>query len=459
MVLSFMVNSAKLICAQLIIFASLSFASHARPMETPNAVIKATTDSETAFPGAEGYGKYSSGGRGGRIIFVDTLADKGPGSLRACIEASGPRVCIFRVGGVIRFTSERPLIRNPFLTIAGQTAPGGGILITHDGGDTGLTPIAIKRSHNIIIRHVRVRPDKVSVRRGSNDAFTIENSHNVILDHVSGSWAIDENFNGYSNNDSITVSWSIFAEGIPRHDKCALLASDPVGPQSFSFIKNICAHNGDRNPDVNFPAGSCVDVVNNIIYNGKSEFAEIWESFGGSPVNIVGNVFKAGPDTIKNVPAIKRHTFGSSGTAKIYSQDNIIDGLFRTASDVAIEVFSNEPVCPLSVVPLEAAQAYTAVLESAGAFPRDSFDQRIVTEVKTRTGKIVNAPGKLPIIAAGAPPEDLDEDGMADDWERAQGISASEYNPWDDHDGDGWLNLDEYLDAMHQQALQTIDSQ
>src|SRR3546814_4955771 len=99
----------------------------------------------------------------------------------------------------------------------------------------------------------------------------------VILDHVSGAWALDENVNGQGQNDLITVSWSIFAEGIPRHDKCALLASDPRGPQRFSFVKNLCAHNGDRNPDANFPPDSCVEIVNNVFYNAGSQFAEIWE--------------------------------------------------------------------------------------------------------------------------------------------------------------------------------------
>src|SRR3546814_7535615 len=93
-------------------------------------------------------------------------------------------------------------------------------------------------------------------------------------DHVSASWARDELINGYGDNDWITISNSIFAEGIPRHDKCALLASDPKGPQHLSFIGNICAHNGDRNPDLNFPPGSCAEVINNILYNGQSEFAE-----------------------------------------------------------------------------------------------------------------------------------------------------------------------------------------
>ena len=425
---------------------------------TGSAVAAATitqTSGDLAFPGAEGYGKFAAGGRDGAIMFVTTTADAGPGSLRACIEASGPRTCVFRVGGVFRFTSQRPLIRNPFLTIAGQTAPGDGVLITHDGGESGRTPIAIKNTHDIVIRHVRVRLDKIAAERGSNDAFTIENSRNVILDHVSGSWALDENVNGHGDNDAITVSWSIFAEGIPRHDKCALLSSDPKGPQNFSFVNNVCAHNGDRNPDINFPPGSCVDVINNVFYNAQSEFAEVWESEGGSPVNIVGNYFKAGPDTVRNAPAIIRQTIASSGDPTVFLEDNLLDGVTIETAGGILPFLSDEPVCPLSVEPIAAADAYDNVLSHAGAFPRDTFDARIVQEVRTRTGEIVRQPGQLSQFSSDTPDDDLDNDGMTDSWERANGIDDTVFNPWGDHDEDGWRNLDEFLDALHNQLLQT----
>ncbi|HEX7743008.1 MAG TPA: hypothetical protein VF442_11350, partial [Sphingobium sp.] len=217
-----------------------------------------------AFPGAEGFGRRARGGRGGAIIQVTTLQDHGPGSLRACIEASGPRTCVFRVGGVIRFTTRRPIIRNPYITIAGQTAPGGGILITHGGGADGFTPIIAKDTHDVIIRHIRVRTDLNGEVRGSNGSFLFENSRNIIFDHVSGAWALDQIMSGYGENDNITVSNSIFTEGIPRHDKCALLGSNPRKPQKISFIRNLCAHNGDRNPDVNFMPLSCIELLNNV---------------------------------------------------------------------------------------------------------------------------------------------------------------------------------------------------
>ncbi len=407
-----------------------------------------------AFPGAEGHGRYTKGGRGGKIMFVTTLDDAGPGSLRECIDADEPRVCIFKVGGVIRFTTERPLIRNPFITIAGQTAPGGGVLIAHDGGSQGLTPIAIKNTHDVVIRHVRVRPDKLGERRNSNSGFIIEESRNVILDHVSSSWSRDENFGGQGDNQDITVSWSIFAEGLMPHDKCALLSSDSRKPQNFSFLHNLCALNSDRNPDINFPPKSCVEVVNNVFYGATGEFAEVWESNGGTPVSIVGNVFRAGPKTPPDLPAITRWLIETRGDAAIYAADNLLDGNLVETSDNVAAVRADSPLCPLTLEPQRPRDAYAAVLAAAGAFPRDSFDDGIVRDVVDRAGETIDTPGHLPAIAGDAAPEDLDNDGMADMWERITGIDDAAYNPWEDADGDGWLNLDEYLDYAHRQRLQ-----
>ncbi len=408
-----------------------------------------------AFPGAVGHGRFSKGGRGGKLYFVTTLEDEGAGSLRECIEAEGPRVCIFRVGGVFRFAAERPLIKSPYLTIAGQTAPGDGVLIAHSGGEFGLTPIAIKETNDVIIRHIRVRPDRIGERRNSNSGFTVEESRNIVFDHVSASWARDENFTTQGENDDITVSWSIFAEGLKPHDKCALLASDPRGPQNVSFVGNLCAHNGDRNPDINFTPGSCVEVVNNVFYGATGEFAEVWESNGGSPVSIVGNVFRAGPGTPPQTPAITRWLIETKGDARIFAADNLLDGDLSMQTSNVAAVMVPEPPCPLSVAAVPARSAFEAVLGGAGAFPRDEFDARIVSDVINRRGNLVDVPGDLPPMTSDIAPADLDNDGMSDSWERSAGIDDAAFNPWDDTDGDGWLNLDEYLDYLHLQRLRT----
>jgi pectate lyase len=401
-----------------------------------------------AFAAAIGFGAKSQGGRGGKIIAVSTLADAGPGTLRACIAASGPRVCVFRVSGVIRFVGRPPVISNSFITLAGQTAPGGGITLAHSGAVGGRTPLVVKNTHDVIIRHIRVRNDLIGELRGSEDSVTVENSSFVVFDHVSASWARDELVNGYSDNDYITVSNSIFAWGIPRHDKCALLASHPADPQHFSFIGNICAHSGDRNPDVNFPPGSCVEVINNVFYNAQSEFAEVWETWGGTPVSLVGNSFIAGPNTMRKAVGIVRQTVGSKGAASIYMSDNAFSGQFIQVAPSTASHVRPAPPCPLTVNPMQAAAGYAAVLKKAGAWPRDSLDRQVVDDVRLRRGRIVQAPGTIPPIANAAPYPDKDGDGMDDRWEAANGADPGKFDAWADQDQDGTSNLEAYLDHL-----------
>ncbi|MBB3862564.1 pectate lyase [Novosphingobium hassiacum] len=401
-----------------------------------------------AFPGAVGFGAYSRGGTGGRIMPVETLADGGPGSLRSCIEASGPRVCVFRVSGTIRFTKRPPWITNPYLTIAGQTAPGSGITLAHSGGEVGRTPLVIKGTHDVVIRNIRVRNDRLGDERGSEDSITIENSTYVIIDHVSASWARDELINGFADNDFITISNSIFAYGLPRHDKCALLGSDPPDAQHFSFIGNICAHSGDRNPDINFPPRSCIEVVNNVFYNATSEFAEVWESYGGTPVSIVGNYFKAGPNTTPESVGIVRQTFGGRGASSIFAQDNVFEGEFVHVTPSAETVLRSDPPCRLTVRALGAAAAYDVALARAGAWPRDAIDARVIADVGSGTGHIVHKPGVIPPVVAAQPYPDSDRDGMDDRWETANGADSGVPDPWGDRRKDGKDNLTRFLEHL-----------
>ncbi|MET1756695.1 pectate lyase [Novosphingobium sp. RD2P27] len=428
--------------------------------ETPNSASYTIRplSGPFAFPGAVGFGAQSRGGRGGKIIEVTTLADAGEGSLRTCLEHKMPRVCVFRVAGVIRFAGRPPTIRSPYLTVAGQTAPAPGITLAHSGGPDARTPLLIKNTHDVIIRHIRVRNDRLGESRGSEDSFTIETSDNVILDHVSGSWARDEIVNGYGDNDRITISNSLFAQGIPRHDKCALLASDPKTAQRLSFIGNLCAHNGDRNPDINFPPGSCVEVFNNVLYNAQSEFAEVWQSFGGSPVAIIGNSFIGGPDTSKKAVGIALNTTGSTGKAAVYQTRNSFEGNFTPVGAEIASVAVSSPPCPLSFEPLPTAVARTRVLAEAGAWPRDSFDREMVETVRNRAGRIVTKPGIIPADAQAsamtAPPyPDIDRDGMDDRWEAKNGSNPFYPDAWADPDGDGFAHLDRFLDYLHQRVM------
>lgn len=387
------------------------------------------------------------------MIAVDNLADSGPGSLRACIVATGPRVCVFRVAGVIRFTTAPPVIAIPYITIAGQTAPGGGITLAHAGGPDGLTPLLIKNTHDVVIRDIRVRPDVMGTNRAAQDAITIESSHDVMIDHVSTSWALDENINTYADVDRITISWSIFAEGIPKHDKCALFGNPVKKPQRLSFIGNLCAHNGDRNPDINQRPGSCIELVNNIFYDAKSQFTEIWETFGGTPVAVVGNVYRKGPSTSDQAIGIDLVKTGSTGPARIYRHDNRFDGKFESVSPLISSADQNAPDCPLTIRPLSADEAYTSVLRQSGAFPRDAVDQRLVSEVEGRTGHIVKQPGTIPAVAPGQAYPDADADGMDDRWEKSHGADPAKFDAWHDADRNGTANLEDFLDDAHQRHV------
>lgn len=413
-----------------------------------------------AFPGAEGYGKEAVGGRNGAVIPVTRLDDAvdangNPevGTLRACINASGPRTCVFRVGGVFVLERGSLLISRPFLTIAGQTAPGGGVLITHDGGGAARTPVLVKNTTDVVIRHVRSRPIR-GPQPMSNSAFTIEGSQKVIIDHASASWAEDENVTVHAGTTNLTVSWSILAEGLLPHSKCALLNSDPTGPQRITFAKNLCASNNDRNPDLHSRPNSCVDVINNVFYNVNSGFTEIWGNFGGTWANIAGNVYRRGPNTNFMMYALIWRGAGATGNPRIYEYSNLADGSRITIVDPALQPYLvSKPVCALSTGRDAAAKAYTLVLERAGAFPRDDVDGRIIGEVVSRTGSVKDAPGAMPAIADDVPYTDVDEDGMADAWESQNGLNPALFDAWSRRDEKGFYALDRFLDYAHVRRL------
>jgi len=403
-------------------------------------------------PRWQGSGSVTRGGRGGAIIQVTTLADGGAGSLRQCLEASGPRICIFRVGGVIRFTSKRPIIRNPYLTVAGETAPGGGILLTHQGGSDALTPLVIKDTHDVIIRNLRVRTDRRGAIRGSNSAVTIENASRVLLDHISTSWSLDENVGLQGQNDAIVIQNSIFAEGVLHHSKCALLASDPKGPQWLRFAGNLCVSNGDRNPNINFRPGSCVEIVNNVFYNAKVEFTEIWESNGGSPVSIVGNYYRAGPDTSSAAHALVRQTVKSNGRSKVFAQGNIFDRVAPETPNFA-PLRVPRPPCPLSIQPKPAKQIFGEVLNRSGAWPRDAVDQRLVLEVIQRRGQIPTTPGRITPLVEAPPYTDTDRDGMSDMWEEKNGLDPHHNDAWKIQKGRETTNLERFLEGRQAELI------
>lgn len=436
---------------------------------TLNAFLKPTQDNSQdnsklpAFPGAEGFGKYTKGGRGGKVIFVENLNDSGPGSLREALEASGPRTVIFRTGGTIALKSSIH-IENPYITVAGQTAPGDGIALKIDGSFDG--PAIKIRTDEVIIRHLRVRPgpgDPGSNSDSDGDAISITKGNNIIIDHSSMSWGVDTTLSSWFSPSNITVQWSIIAEGLNdsvhpegKHSMGTLLgrSSDRV-----TFYRNLWAHNVNRNPkmqaDDSFHAQH--QMVNNVIYNWDNSATVIDPSEGGKTngkidLNVIGNFYKAGPNS-----DIKRPQIKIRDGAKVYVKGNIgpyrLDDSWDEWAIVngSTSFRSYEPFNMPDLPTVSAQTAYEEVLAGVGAIKpgRDTVDERIIKDVKNGTGRIIDHPsdvGGWPNLDKGTPPKDDDNDGMPDSWEEENGFNPKNSDDKNgDADDDGYTNLEEFL--------------
>ena len=444
-------------------------ASSTSPIENPDLRERApTAPSVPAFPGAEGFGANSVGGRGGRVIEVTNLNDSGPGSLRAAVEAKGPRIVVFRTGGTIELYSSL-VIDNPYITIAGQTAPGGGITLKNHPSNRG-APLIIK-THDVIIRHISSRPGASTQEACCLDAIQIIGSaYNVIIDHCSISWATDEVMSASIAPHDISIQWSIIAEGLAdsTHEK---------GPHSMGMLfkqsrdisvhHNLLAHNVRRNPKIN--TGGLVDVVNNVIYNSGSTVSRPKDEFNRVRVNYVGNYFRRGPDSASGKYFIKTEDHANDFGFEIFVQGNITPHRPRDDMDESLVVSPDDRKwivltrygAPL-VTTTSALEAYEQVLANAGAtigldsqgnsyWRRDTVDERIVNDVRNGTGRIIDDPSEVggwPELAAGTPPADTDHDGMPNEWEVRYRLNPNQ--PSDgpaDADGDGYTNVEEYLNG------------
>jgi pectate lyase len=385
-----------------------------------------------AFPGAEGYGSTTPGGRGGKTLFVENLDDSGPGSLRAAVEAEGPRTILFRTGGLI--TLSKPLIiRNPFVTIAGQTAPGDGICLK--GGSL------VVATHDVIIRHLRSRLGNQS---GEGDAISIATpSRRAILDHVSASWSVDESLSPSGDIASVTVQWSLITESLNKsvHGKgqhgYGTLARAVGG---VTFHHNLWAHHNGRNPRFgdNYGKGdpAFYDFRNNVLYDWGSYCTGLTD--GRIRVNYVNNFLRYGPSSSKRNPI----HMGDNATedTRFFLQGNIVDLRDDLTSDnrrlfdrteapgkrlVTIEssAFTAPPVQTST-----AAEAYEQVLRYAGATVprRDSVDARVIATVRDKNGRIIDSQddvGGWPAYASGTAPIDTDRDGIPDVWESSHKLN------------------------------------
>ena len=466
---------------------------------------RSAASGDPRFPGAQGGGMYSFGGRGGKVFVVTNLNDSGPGSFREALEAAGPRIVVFNVAGIIKL-NDRIRVRAPYITIDGGSAPGNGVCIA--GNTVEL------ETHDVIIRNMRFRRGETGVG-DRNDSLGGNPIGNIMIDHVSASWGLDENMSMYRHmyqppdgskelklpTVNITIQNSIFSEALGTYNHSF---GSTLGGYNSTFHHNLWACNAGRNPSV----GMIYDFTfaNNVLFNWRHRTVD-----GGdhrSFYNIVNNYFKPGPVTPRGdsigyrllKPESRRAKPPVDDYGKAYVAGNIVEGNSRVTADnwdggVQVEsigdpdtilpkVKSDKPY-PTAYLEIQPAdEAYEFVLANAGATRpmRDAVDERIVNTV--RTGQVTAQAGENLLeelgnagyaenvvrgIARlvekgiitnvsqvggypeykGAPHKDSDSDGMPDEWETKFGLDIS--NPSDaagDLNGDGYTNIEDFLNGL-----------
>jgi pectate lyase len=427
-----------------------------------------SSDALPAFPGAQGFGSTTPGGRGGRIIEVTNLADAGPGSFRACVEADEPRICVFRTGGTIVVKRQVAII-DPYVTIAGQSAPGGGIAIRSSPRYGG--PTLRVMTHDVVIRGLRIRSGASTARSPQRRSLSLERgAHDIVIDHCSLSWATDEIVTIIDGVHNVTIQWSIIAEALSHsthtkgeHSKALLISgkqfNSTAETERISVHHNLFAHNRDRNPR-NSSRG-LVDVVNNVVYDWGTKATQIDDNSGRPTLNVVGNSYEPGREQL---PEFERYAVSAheawSGKVGIYVHGNL--GPTRTrASDPERDIVTPSsdgalvarryPAAPVSTSSAREARADVLARAGARAPSLDAVDRRIVADVKQRTGRIIDDPAQVggwPKLAAGTPQRDADDDGMPDAWETDHGLDPARADGAGDRDGDGYTNVEEYLDGL-----------
>lgn len=428
-----------------------------------------------AFPGAQGFGAKSVGGRGGTVIKVTNLNDSGSGSLRAAVTASGPRTVVFTVSGIINLQNDL-YVNNPYITIAGQTSPGG-ILVT--GRST------IINTHDVVIQHMRFRVGSHNVANAeTHDTLGIygdavpswfpNKGYNIMIDHCSVSWGIDENFALGLDVTDVTVQWSVISEGLNnaghpkgKHSKGLLVDTKYTNvPMRISLHHNYFAHNADRNPLISGTFDNAVpDVVNNVVYNYYGALSMITE--GNVKASWVHNYVKPGLDSVSwgGYPA-QHLSAGESIIPRVYSEGNISpkrpdqsyddwsvgNMWYDTLLDqrYRLQTRLSAPAVKTATSSLGMANC---VLSAVGATApvRDSVDTRVVTDFANGTGSIrdnVSYPADFPVFSNTPAPADADNDGMADAWEASVGLNTTRNDSALDRNNDGYTNIEDYLSYL-----------
>lgn len=436
---------------------------------------------QIAFPGAEGYGKWTVGGRGGRVLTVTNLNDSGEGSFRDAVEQTGARIVVFAVDGTIELKS--PLrINNDSITIAGQSAPGDGICLKD-------YPLVVNAS-NVIIRYIRVRVGDQYRLDSDGVGGGRYGQKNVILDHLSVSWSIDECLSIYKT-ENLTVQWCLVAHSLNTsvHTKGSHGFGGIWGGYKATFHHNLLANHASRNPRFSSVDGTkWVDYRNNVVYNWGFKTA-----YGGghhAEINMVNNYYKPGP-------ASQHHRLldvAEDGTGRYYVAGNVMagdDAVTRDnhsaitdcagkcyipgrksagpdsgispeaiptsgeecASCLVSSPFPSEPIHEDTPV-----VAYQRILESVGcSFSQDSYDREVLRQVREGIGTfgtngIINSQedvGGWPVLKAGKALKDTDGDGMPDDWESKHGLNPKSASDASAYTLNGnYTNIEVYLNSL-----------
>ena len=462
------------------------------------------------IPGAWGGGMYSFGGRGGKVIVVTNLNDSGPGSFRDACEQGGPRIVVFNVAGVIKLNAALS-IRAPYITIAGNTAPGDGVCIA--GNTVQLD------THDVIVRHMRFRRGKTEAA-DRDDSFGGNPIGNIMIDHVSASWSLDENISMYRHmyrppggdkdlklpTVNVTIQNSISSESLNIYHHAF---GSTIGGLNSTFHHNLWACNTGRNPSVGMYGD--FTFVNNVLFNWRHRTIDGGDHM--SLYNIINNYFKPGPGTPDEAiayrilkPESERSKTVVDHFGKAYVNGNFVEGHERVSkdnwdgglqpdvkahklADVLADIRTNGPFAHAPLPIHSAKDAYKFVLAQVGAtLPRrDSVDERIIAQV--RTGKIPPrsiAKGsqekaqfygyaqkftdqlaeqvKMGFVTdpsevggwpeyKGTPYQDSDGDGMPDDWEKKHGLNpVNPADAGDDLNGDGYTNIEDFINGLDPRA-------
>lgn len=456
-----------------------------------------------AFPGAEGGGKFSFGGRGGKVLVVTSLEDRGPGTLRWACEQGGARIIVFNVAGIIKLKTPI-IVRAPYVTIAGQTAPGDGVCVA--GESVWLD------THDVVVRYMRFRRGATDVAR-RDDALGGNVVGNIMIDHVSASWGLDENMSIYRHvyddgkeykkaklaTVNITIQNSVFSEGLDAYNHAF---GSTIGGLNSTFVRNLWADNISRNPSVGMYGD--FNFVNNVVFNWWNRSADGGDN--NSLYNFINNYYKPGPITPAGEPISYRILKPESGRSKeakdlfgkVYVHGNIIEGNERVTKnnwdggiqpepsrpemkDSLLKALKSDKPFPMPVfkiLPTLAARDYVLANVGATLPKRDAVDERIIKQV--RTGVIENKPlpdaifhvgdkyikRRLPedsykqgIIThpsqvggypeyKGTPYKDSDNDGMPDAYEIKHGLNPHDASDAAKYTKSGYTNIEVYLNSV-----------